>query len=91
MARVYEIGPLQDARWPQFLERHRLASLFHTKEWLDLLRRTYGYRASVLTTSKPGERLTNGLVYCRVQSWLTGRRLVLAGVGPVFGSLHAIG
>jgi hypothetical protein len=73
---VYEIDPLQDVRWPQFLEMRRMATLFHSKEWLEALQRTYGYRASVLTTSGPGERLTNGLVFCRVQSWLTGRRLV---------------
>jgi hypothetical protein len=53
-----------------------MATLFHSREWLDALQRTYGYRASVLTTSNPGERLANGLVFCRVQSWLTGRRLV---------------
>lgn len=73
---VYEIDPMQDARWPEFLEQHRLATLFHSREWLEALRRTYGYQASVLTTSGPGQRLTNGLVFCRVQSWLTGRRLV---------------
>jgi hypothetical protein len=30
----------------------------------------------VLTTSRPSEPLTNGLVFCRVHSWLTGRRLI---------------
>ncbi len=55
---------------------HHMASVFHSREWLDALQRTYGYRAAVLTTSRPGERLANGLVFCRVQSWLTGRRLV---------------
>jgi len=53
-----------------------MATLFHSKEWLEALQQTYGYRASVLTTSGPGEYLTNGLVFCRVQSWITGRRLV---------------
>jgi CelD/BcsL family acetyltransferase involved in cellulose biosynthesis len=76
VTKVYEIDPLQDVRWPQFLEGRRMATLFHSKEWLEALQRTYGYRASALTTSGPGERLTNGLVFCRVQSWLTGRRLV---------------
>jgi hypothetical protein len=66
---VYEIDPLQDVRRPQFLERHPSATLFHSKEWLDALQRTYGYRASVLTTSRLGERLTNGMVFCRVRSW----------------------
>jgi len=73
---IYEIDPLQDTRWSQFLEKRRMATTFHTKEWLDALQRTYGYRASALTTSRPDEQLTNGLVFCRVQSWLTGRRLV---------------
>ena len=76
MKRVYEIDPLQDPRWPEFLERYDSATLFHTREWLDALQRTYGYRASALTMSAPGERLTTGLVFCRIQSWLTGRRLV---------------
>jgi CelD/BcsL family acetyltransferase involved in cellulose biosynthesis len=76
VTKVYEIDPLQDVRWPQFLEGRPMATLFHSKEWLDALQRTYGYRASALTTCGPGERLTNGLVFCRVQSWLTGRRLV---------------
>lgn len=76
VARVYEIDPLQDNRWSQFLDRHPTATLFHSKEWLTALRRTYGYRASVLTTASPGADLANGLVFCRVQSWLTGRRLV---------------
>jgi hypothetical protein len=74
--RVYKINPLEDERWPQFLERHRLATVFHTAGWLDALHRTYGYRASALTTSSPGEALTNALVFCRIQSWLTGRRVV---------------
>ena len=55
--RVHEINPLEDERWPQFLEKHSLATVFHTAEWLDALRRTYGYRASALTTSRPGETL----------------------------------
>ncbi|MGO9085608.1 MAG: lipid II:glycine glycyltransferase FemX [Candidatus Sulfotelmatobacter sp.] len=29
-----------------------------------------------MTTCAPGERLANGLVFCRIKSWLTGRRLV---------------
>ena len=73
---VYKIDPLQDVRWVEFLKQHQMATLFHSKEWLDALQRTYGYQSRVLTTCGPGERLTNGLVFCRIQSWLTGRRLV---------------
>jgi hypothetical protein len=76
VTRVYEIDPLQDERWPQFPGRRHMAGLLHSTEWLDALRRTYGFRACAPTTSGPWERLANGLVSCRVQNQLTGRRLV---------------
>lgn len=73
---IYEINPLTDARWGELVGRHPAGSLFHTCGWLEALWRTYGFEAAALTTSEPGEALKNGLVYCRVRSWLTGRRLV---------------
>jgi len=63
-------------RWSALLRQHSAASIFHTPSWLDALRRTYGYEPVVLTTSAPGTELTNGLAFCRINSWLTGRRLV---------------
>lgn len=74
--RVYELDPLTDRRWREFLEENRSATLFHSPGWLAALRLTYGYDIVALTTSGPGERLANGIVFCRVRSWLTGRRLV---------------
>jgi CelD/BcsL family acetyltransferase involved in cellulose biosynthesis len=59
-----------------FLETQRSATLFHTREWLTALQRTYRYQACALTTSGPGEPLTNALLFCRVRSWLTGPRLI---------------
>ncbi len=73
---LYETDPCKDARWSRFLERHPDASVFHTPEWLEALRRTYDYEPVVFTTSAPGRELLNGQVFCRVNSWLTGRRLV---------------
>jgi hypothetical protein len=73
---VYEIDPLQDRRWSAFLKEHPAASVFHTSAWLDALRRTYRYEPVVLTTCAPGRKLTNGLAFCRINSWFTGRRLV---------------
>jgi hypothetical protein len=72
---VYKFDPLTDSRWPGFLARHPEASIFHTKEWLDALRLTYGYKPIAFTTSQ-GEELSNAVVFCQIQSWLTGRRLV---------------
>jgi len=73
---VYEIDPLTDRRWPEFLNRESAASVFHTRGWLEALYRTYGYKPTVLTTSPPTSDLANGLVVCRVHSWLTSQRLV---------------
>jgi len=73
---VHEINPLQDPRWGAFVEGHPRASVFHTIPWLDALRRTYGYKPIVYTASPPGAELQNGLVFCRVESWVTGQRLV---------------
>ncbi len=72
----YQIDPIEDARWTEFVKRHRKASIFHTVSWLQALRVTYGYEPVVFTTSPPGSELKNGLVFCRINSWLTGRRLV---------------
>jgi lipid II:glycine glycyltransferase (peptidoglycan interpeptide bridge formation enzyme) len=73
---TYEINPLTDPRWDRFLGRNPHASLFHSSPWLEALRRTYGYPPVAYTTSDPHAELENALVFCRVESWLTGRRLV---------------
>lgn len=70
------IDPLADSRWSEFLEVHPRASVFHTTAWLEALRRTHGYEPVVFTSSPPGQALRDGIVFCRVNSWLTGRRLV---------------
>jgi CelD/BcsL family acetyltransferase involved in cellulose biosynthesis len=73
---VHEIDPLRDSRWEALLEKSSSASIFHTQPWLAALQKTYGYSAKALTTSAPGQPLRNGIVFCEVRSWLTGRRLV---------------
>src|ERR1700722_17896506 len=70
------IDPLNDIRWARFVESHPRASLFHSVPWLQALRRTYGYEPLVCTSCPPGRDLTDGIAFCRVESWLTGRRLV---------------
>jgi lipid II:glycine glycyltransferase (peptidoglycan interpeptide bridge formation enzyme) len=68
--------PLESSRWSELVQKHPRSSVFHTVQWLEALRRTYGYEPIVVTTSPPGSELQNGLVFCKVNSWLTGRRLV---------------
>ena len=73
---MYEINPLCDPRWAALVESHPRSSVFHSTNWLRALHAVYGYEPAVITTCPPGARLTNGLVLCRVKSWLTGRRFV---------------
>jgi CelD/BcsL family acetyltransferase involved in cellulose biosynthesis len=73
---VHALDPLRDSRWSDLVERHPHASAFHTRAWLQALQRTYGYQPIAFTTSAPGTGLVDGIVVCKVRSWLTGRRLV---------------
>jgi CelD/BcsL family acetyltransferase involved in cellulose biosynthesis len=75
-ASAYELDPLRDPRWATLVESHPRSSIFHSPNWLRALREVYGYQPAVVTTCPPRVPLTNGLVFCRVNSWLTGRRLV---------------
>jgi CelD/BcsL family acetyltransferase involved in cellulose biosynthesis len=75
-ASACELDPLQDPRWQALVDSHPRASLFHSPNWLRALQTVYGYEPLVVTTCPPGARLTNGLVFCRIKSWLTGQRAV---------------
>jgi len=73
---VHQIDPLRDPRWDELTHCHPHASIFHTTKWLRALHVAYGYRPVALTSSPPGVPLSDGLPFCEVNSWLTGRRLV---------------
>ena len=70
------IQPLEDPRWDLFVQAHPRASVFHSSAWLRALSRTYGYEPVAFTTTRDGQDLQNAMVFCRVESRLTGRRLV---------------
>jgi len=76
VVKSYLIDPLSDPRWPGFIERHPNASVFHTRGWLQALRRTYGYLLLASTTASPEGELRNGVVSCWARSRLTGSKLV---------------
>jgi len=73
---IFLIDPLTDPRWVKFLEVHPQTSVFHSAEWLSALKYSYDYEPVVMTTSGPDEPLRNGLVLCKIRSWLTGARIV---------------
>jgi lipid II:glycine glycyltransferase (peptidoglycan interpeptide bridge formation enzyme) len=74
--RFYQVDPTQDLRWAQLVIRHPRASVFHSAAWLKALRCTYGYEPVAFTTSSPADELKNGMLFCHVDSMLTGHRLV---------------
>ncbi len=73
---IYEIDPTTDERWDDFLQSHPQASIFHTRGWLEALRKTYGYTPVAFTTSAPGCPLTNGIPFCKINGFFGKRRLV---------------
>lgn len=75
-ATVRVIDPLEDHRWEDLVRRHPRASLFHSSGWLRALARTYGYKPVAYVIGGREETLAGGIVFCEIDSWLTGRRLV---------------
>lgn len=73
---IYTLDPMRDGRWDVLVASHPCASAFHQQGWLEALERTYGYRPVVLTSTPPGEPLSDGIAFCEVKSWITGSRLV---------------
>jgi GNAT acetyltransferase-like protein len=92
--RFYQLDPIQDERWANFTQWHPRASVFHSVAWLKALQNTYGYEPIAFTTSPPAGELKNGVVFCRVNSWITGHRLVSLPFSdhcePLFDSLEDI-
>ena len=70
------LDPLTDPRWRELVQRDARASAFHTPEWLEALRRTYGFVPVVYATDSSRSELRNAIPFCAVTSWVTGRRLV---------------
>jgi CelD/BcsL family acetyltransferase involved in cellulose biosynthesis len=74
--KIHKLNPLTDPRWTKLVETDCRTSVFHSVGWLNALQTTYGHEPLVYTTMAPGASLRNGVVFCRVNSWLTGQRLV---------------
>jgi hypothetical protein len=76
LGNILALDPLSDPRWDALVKRHARASIFHTPAWLEVLRRTYGYRPIVYGLTSSKEELHGGILLCEIKSWLTGKRLV---------------
>jgi len=69
------VDPVADPRWGPLVARAPDAVVFHHPAWLALLTRRYRYAVHAVGVVRAGE-LVAGLPFARVESRLTGRRLV---------------
>jgi len=82
------IDPIADPEWLQLLERSPSAEVFHHPLWLQLLRDQYGYELSACCAGN-GHGLEAGLPVARIESRLTGDRLVAIPFSDVCSPLLA--
>lgn len=73
---VFRCNPLADPRWADLVARSHAGSAFHDPAWLRLLSGHYGYAMTACCVAAPDGSLVAGLPVARVESRLTGRRLV---------------
>jgi len=69
------IDPIADPAWRRLLERSPSAEVFHHPLWMELLRSQYGYEFEACCIGN-GAGIEAGIPVARVESRLTGRRLV---------------
>jgi CelD/BcsL family acetyltransferase involved in cellulose biosynthesis len=69
------LDPRTDGRWREFVGRAGGATIFHHPAWMALLGAEYGYRFEACCLVENG-RVAAGLPWARIESRLTGRRLV---------------
>lgn len=70
------IHPLADPRWAELVAASDGALPFHHPAWLRLLHEQYGYELIACCAEAPNGDLTGGLPLARIDSRLTGSRLV---------------
>lgn len=70
------IDPIADPEWLAFLAASPSAEIFHHPAWLELLRSQYGYGFQACCVHNDRGLLEAGIPVARIESRLTGRRLV---------------
>lgn len=70
------LDPITDPRWQEFVGRAQGATIFHHPAWLELLASQYGYEFRAPCLVGEDGRIVAGLPWGRIESRLTGRRLV---------------
>jgi len=70
------IDPIADPEWLAFLDASPTATIFHHPRWLGLLRSQYGYEVQACCVRGQRGSIEAGIPFARIESRLTGRRLV---------------
>lgn len=82
------IDPIADPDWLGLVENSPAAEVFHHPRWLELLRSQYGYEFQACCVAN-GRGIEAGIPIARVESRLTGRRLVSIPFSDVCAPLLA--
>lgn len=69
------IDPKEDKRWDDFVISNRYGSIYHLSGWSEILKNTFSYKPHYLILEEEGH-ITAGLPLMKINSWLTGKRLV---------------
>src|SRR5690349_706780 len=67
------VDPRQHPNWNDLVRVHNGATVFHSREWAEVLCDSYDYRPSFLVRFR-GTVLASVLPLIEVDSWVTGRR-----------------
>jgi CelD/BcsL family acetyltransferase involved in cellulose biosynthesis len=70
------IDPIADPEWLAFLDASPGAEFFHHPAWLELLHAQYGYELQACCVRNERGTIEAGIPIARIESRLTGRRLV---------------
>jgi CelD/BcsL family acetyltransferase involved in cellulose biosynthesis len=81
------VDPLREPEWSKLVARAPEATAFHDPAWLRLLKEHYRYEVFAWCLADGGGRLVAGLPVARVQSRLTGERLVALPFSDACGPL----
>ncbi len=69
------IDPVEDPDWLALIDSSPTAEIFHHPRWLELLNLQYGYKVQACCVEN-GRGIAAGIPIARVESRLTGKRLV---------------
>jgi CelD/BcsL family acetyltransferase involved in cellulose biosynthesis len=73
---LISVDPLTDAAWADLLSRAPASSIFHHPAWLRLIHEHYGFPVSAWCLADDEGRLVGGIPVTRLDSRLTGSRLI---------------